>query len=109
MTTPGAASDPLLVIGLHDEVNERLELRVVPDLVETFRPELAAFLAGLGMANHVMLVLLVIPLAIGRLLRRTATRWPVLLGLLLGSLQAEVLAARCHHLRESRTRDVPDR
>lgn len=39
--------------GLHDEVNERLELRVVPDIAESFRPELAAFLAGLG-AGHLL-------------------------------------------------------
>ncbi|MQA24259.1 MAG: hypothetical protein GEU94_02040 [Micromonosporaceae bacterium] len=41
------------MIGLHDELNERLELRVVPDFVDEFRPELAAFLGGLR-AGHLL-------------------------------------------------------
>ncbi len=39
------------MIGLHDEVNERVEAQVVTDLVDGYRPELAAFLGGLGLAH----------------------------------------------------------
>jgi hypothetical protein len=39
------------VISLHDEINERLELRVTDNLVGELRPELAAFLKHLGRAH----------------------------------------------------------
>lgn len=39
------------MIGLHDESNERLELRVVTDLVDEFRPELVAFLGNLRLGH----------------------------------------------------------
>jgi hypothetical protein len=39
------------MIGIHDESNERLELRVVPDLVDKFRPELAGLLESLHLGR----------------------------------------------------------
>jgi hypothetical protein len=39
------------MIGMHDDVNERMELRVASDLVTEYRPELAGFLGTLGLPH----------------------------------------------------------
>lgn len=58
------------MISLHDDINERLELRVTDNLVRELRPELAAFLKHLGIAH--LLEEVFVPL---EATTRTKRRW----------------------------------